>query len=334
MDIKTENYSDTNELEEQLRDDFEVDSGFDLSDYSPSYDSLEIIRTEDKIIVGMLNDDTDPQEYFESDEGEGSLIQFRSAAERDLEVAKLSRTKKLFYVVSKFAHGNVHYSVSGTNSYGNDRFDVAQGCAVHIPSSYIQSEYRKMKRTHGEGEAYEHFLKVANQTLDSYSDWCNGEVYGYTVITFDKAGNELDVEQCWGYVGKENAEKEKLSIMKNIVLSEEMDKLMENVAIDKIDPKSASLPFKVTKKGLQELYIAHVYDTFVVGAKYEGEDNTIVYKWTDGQEKPIKAKFGEWQKKYNVTAEQFMNNRMQSDIKDVLRDNLNKENKSHNKPTI
>jgi hypothetical protein len=334
MDIKTESYDTTRELENKLRDDFGVKDGFDLSGYTPSYQSLELIRTEDKIIVGMLNDDTDPQDYFESDEGEGSLVQFRSAGERDLEVAKLSRTKKLFYLVSKYQQSNVHYSVAGTNSYGNDRFDVSHGCAVHIPCAYIQSEFRKMKRTHGEGEAYEHFLKVANETLNSYSDWCNGEVYGYTVLTFDKKGNEIDNKQCWGYVGRENAENERLSIMKHIVESEEINKLMQHVVIEKIEPKNASLPFKITKKGLQELHVAHVYNTFVVGTKYEGEDNTIVYKWSEGQDKPTKAKFEQWQKNHNVTADKFMHSRMSSDIKDVLRDNLNKENKSENKPTI
>lgn len=334
MDIKTESYDSTTELENQLRDDFEVDNGFDLSHYNPSYQSLELVRTEDKIIIGMLNDDNDPQEYFESDEGEGSLIHFRNAEVRDLEVAKLSKTKKLFYLVSKYAHGNVHYSVAGTNGYGNDRYDVSHGCAVHIPCAYIQSEFRKMKRTHGEGEAYEHFLQVANNTLNSYSDWCNGEVYGYTVLTFDKKGNELDNEQCWGYVGRENAENERLSVMKRIVVSEEVNKLMENVTVEKTELKNASLPFKIAKKGLQELHVAHVYNNFVVGAKYEGEDNTMVYKWSEGQEKPIKAKYGQWQKHHNVTAEKFMHARMESDIKDILRDNLNKENKSENKPTI
>lgn len=334
MNIETKSYDKVHRLENDLQEEFNVEKGFDLSDYNPSFDSLEVTYTNEKIIVGMLNDDRDPQDYFESDEGEGSIIHFRSAQERDLRVAEMSRTKKLFYLVSKHEHGNVHYSISGTNSYSGDKYDVAHGCAVHIPSSYIQSEYRKMKRTHGEGEAYEHFLNICNKTLDSYSDWCNGEVYGYTVLTFDKNGNELDCDQCWGIVGREYAEKERLSVMKQIVVSEEINKLMENVVIEKVEPKNSLLPFKVTKKGLQELYVAHVYDTFVVGAKYDGEENVLVYKWSEGQEKTEKAKFGQLQKKYNVTPDQFMQNRMNSDIKEVLRNRLYKEENSEKKPTI
>jgi hypothetical protein len=334
MDIKTESYRKISEVEDQLREDFDVENGFDLSDYKPSYDSLEVVRIENKIIVGMLNDDHEPQDYFKNDEGEGSIMHFRSAKERDLQVAQLSKTKQLFYLVDKYEHGNVHYSVSGTNSYGNDRFDVAHGCAVHIPSSYVQSEFRKMKRTHGEGEAYEHFIKICNQTLNSYSDWCNGEVYGYTVLTFDTNGEELDCEQCWGYIGRDNAQNEKLSVIKNIIVSEELNKLMENIIIEKIDPKNVSLPFKITKKGLKELQVAHVYDTFVVGATYDGEDNVVVYNWSEGQDKPTKAKFGQLQKNYKVQPEKFINARMNSDIKEVLRLHLNKEKISENKPTI
>jgi hypothetical protein len=331
MKIQFEKFDEANDAAEALREEAGIEDGFDLSDYKAAYDSVEVARSGDKIIVGMLNYDSNPQDFFDDDEGAGKLIQFRSASERDNKVAELSKTKKLFYLLNKYEHGGVHYSVSGTKSYPDEQWDVSHGCAIYLPSDYIQAEYRKMKRTDGEGAAYEHFVKGSNETLDSYSDWCNGDVYGYSVITFDKEGNELDCDQCWGYIGTDNGNEEKRGVMKHIILSDELNKLMENIIIEKVSPEKAELPFKITKKGLEELSVAHVYDTYVVGAKYEGEDNVTVYNWSEGQEKPIKAKFEEWQKNHGVTSEQFMVSRMSSDIRDVIKKNLDNENKSENK---
>lgn len=331
MNIKFENFDDADDATSNLQEEAGINEGFDLSDYKATYASVEVLRTEDKIIVGMLHYDSDAQDFFDNDEGAGKLVEFRSAEQRDEKVAQLSKTKKLFYVVNKYEHGNVHYSVGGTKSYPDQRWDVSQGCAVFIPCNYIQTEYRKMKRTSGEGSAYEHFIKDSNSVLDSYSDWCNGEVYGYSVITFDKQGKEVECDQCWGYIGSDSANNEKRGIMEHIVISDELNKLLENVAIEKLTLKEADLPFKIVKKGLQEINVAHVYDTYVVGAKYEGEDNVVIYNWSEGQEKPTKAKFEEWQKKHGVTSEQFMTSRMGSDIKDVIRKNLVQENKSEKK---
>jgi len=330
MNIATESYNNIRKAQNALCDEYGIDDGFDLSDYDPVYNSLEVIKTENKVIVGFLTYDQDPSHYFDDDEGAGEFKEFRNAEDRDSEVLNLSKTKKLFYLVSRHKHGNVHYSVSGTNSYGNDKFDVAHGCGLYIPDPYIQSEYRKMKKTDGEGSAYEHFIKHANSTLDSYSDWCNGEVYTYNVIVFDTKGNQRDIQQCSNFIGNEYAEKEKNSVMKGIVISEEINELMKNVVINQLDLKNIDLPFKLPKKGLKEVHLAHVYDTYVVGAKYEGEDNTFVYKWSDGDKKPIKAQFGEWQKRYGVSSEQFMKVRMESDVKEVLRKNL-KDNTDLNK---
>lgn len=45
--------------------------------------------------------------------------------------------------------------------------------------------------------------ECAEQACDVYTRWCNGECYGYVVAWFDKTGNEVDHESCWGYVGDE-----------------------------------------------------------------------------------------------------------------------------------
>jgi hypothetical protein len=44
--------------------------------------------------------------------------------------------------------------------------------------------------------------KVAQDTLDLYTDWCNGQCFGY--IIEDEHEEQLD--SCWGYIGYTNAE--------------------------------------------------------------------------------------------------------------------------------
>ena len=63
-------------------------------------------------------------------------------------------------------------------------------------------------------EAKAKFLEDANSTLNSYSDYCNGEVYGYSVVTYDKKGQVIEENECWGYIGYDNANKEKSEIDK------------------------------------------------------------------------------------------------------------------------
>lgn len=324
MKINFESHTTPESLQEELREEFVVENGFELDHINDCYE-LEVVKTENGVVVGMLMVDTSPMDYFENDHGAGELVQFRSAYERDEAMEARSKSKNLMYLVDRYEHGQVHYSVSGTVNYPDDRWDVAHGCAVFVPSEDVQKAYKKEVKESGEDAARQKFIADSNKVLDNYSDWCNGEVYGYAVLSFDKSGKELNTDECWGYIGRDYANEEKRSVMKHVVLSEEVDKLMENVVIETLSPKEVDLPFKITKKGLESAKVAKVYDTYVVGAKYEGEDNVVVYNWSEGQEKPAKAKFEEWQKNYGTTAQQFLDARLNSDIGDVIKKELEKQ---------
>jgi hypothetical protein len=334
MKINFESFSSKSDVESDLQEEFGLDSSFDIGHREPVGNTIDVVKTDDKVIIGFLNYDNDAQDYWENDDGAGELIQFKNIEDREKQMSTLGKTKKLYYLVDKYSHGSNHYSVSNTVSYPDRRWDVSEGCAVFIPCDYIQSEYKKMKKTSGEDVANKHFIKDSNSVLDNYSMWANGEVFGYTVITFDKNGVELNNDECWGYIGSESGQQEKRSVMEYIVKSETLNKLRENVVIETISKKDVDLPFRITKKDLEEIKVAHVYDTFVVGAKYVGEDNVVVYNWTEGQEKPTKSKFEEWQKKHNISAVQFLETRMKSDINEVLSKKLDSENQEKAKKPI
>ena len=132
-----------------LEEKFNVESAFDISDHGVVQDSISVTEVGDKIVVSCLKYDSDPMDYFSNDDGAGELFQFRNVDERDTKAKELKKDKVLFYLVDKYEHGSVHFSVSQTHNYPDQKWDVAHCCALYVPCDYIQDEYKKMDITHG-----------------------------------------------------------------------------------------------------------------------------------------------------------------------------------------
>lgn len=295
---------------------------------------VEVCQTPSTIIVGCLKIDYSPLGFFEDDEGAGTFKEFRNIDSRDEFLASLKKSS-LFYLVDKYEHGSVHYSVSNTHNYPDKKWDVSHGCAVYVPSEYIQEEYIKAKKKMSVAQAKEKFIKDANSTLDSYSDYCNGEVYGYSVVTYNKEGKVLSEEECWGFIGNKNANDEKNSIMKSSFEDSIITELLKNVEIikfnntNKIPNVSDEILNKIHKNvdfnNVSSGQYAEVYGEKILSVVHNSVDNAFVYH-DNSIDKPFVAKFEDWQKKHGVTPEQFSNARFTSDLKEVIRKNLATEN--------
>lgn len=332
--MNTDNFSSLEEANEHFRDLYQADDGFNslVHEYNDAaYNSVEAIETDDQIIIGCLKHDSDASDFWENDESAGELTLFRSKDHYESIMKDLKKSKKLFYLVDKYEHGNVHYSVASSSSYPDQQWDVSSGCGVFIPCQDVQDSYKKIKRKEGESEAFTYFVKDSNSVLDEYSKWCNGEVYGYSVVVYDKQGMVLEEDECWGFIGEEYANQEKLSVMQNYVESYQLDKLKENVIIEQKDAgDSKKLPFNIDDENLESFQYVHLYDKHIVAAKYKTENKAIVYQFTEGGKKPIVTHFEEWQLKHGVSPEQFLNGRLNSDIKEILKHHLNLEKEQHN----
>ena len=84
------------------------------------------------------------------------------------------------YPVFKYEHGNVAYSLGAFSC----PWDSGQ-------CGYLLLSRKEWKRRGKRSDSY------AKGALESYTSWCNGEVFGY--IIEDSDGNELD--SCWGFIG-------------------------------------------------------------------------------------------------------------------------------------
>jgi hypothetical protein len=86
----------------------------------------------------------------------------------------------IVYPVFKYEHGNVLYKTSPFSC----PWDSGQ-------SGYLFLSRKEWKRKSKRSDSY------AAAILESYSDWCNGSIFGY--IIEDSNGDELD--SVWGFIG-------------------------------------------------------------------------------------------------------------------------------------
>jgi hypothetical protein len=105
--------------------------------------------------------------------------------------------------LSYFAHGLCLWALVG-------ELPVGARCpwdSVSFAGVWLPDEETLSSASNYGGRTRKHFMrKRARQACDAYTQWCNGEVYGYEierVITCENCGSEhVNVtDSCWGFYG-------------------------------------------------------------------------------------------------------------------------------------
>jgi hypothetical protein len=93
---------------------------------------------------------------------------------------------------------------------------IEEANAVWVPDKCC---LENISRLCAANASYPERLKVAKEyaknVLEEYEKWCNGEVFGVIIETFDEAGEHIDTESCWGIIGEEYADEELESCFKS-----------------------------------------------------------------------------------------------------------------------
>lgn len=135
--------------------------------------------------VAYLAHDEDGWANWEWPEGV-IFEEFRSEWSRDDFIEAHTDETQTAFVVDKYDHGNVHFSLANTALYPDRRWDVAPSCVIVVPHDFRDPR------------------GAAQVILDEYSKSCNGDVWG--IVTINLATREEDA--CWGFIGQEYAEAE------------------------------------------------------------------------------------------------------------------------------
>ena len=318
MQFTTEYFQKLEDAQDSLSEALGLEHDFMENSTTEVEGTVEVVQTSDHIIVASLQyDSSASSEFFEHGDGNGELTIFRSATEYNTTLDKLENLGKLFYLVDRYQHGNVHYSVAGSRSYADSQWDVASGCGVFVPCDDVQEQFQKMKSEQGEMAAFEHFTQDSNNILDSYSSWCNGEVYGYLVSIYNKNGELEDTDESWNIIGEKDAKHYMQESIQYQYESSVLNHLMKDIEIEK--NQVVNVPFAWDNQNVQHTQLARIYDSYILAVQYQEENKAIVYHYDSKTETLEEGVFEAGTRNHYVTAELFLNARMQSDMKEVLR---------------
>lgn len=163
---------------------------------------------DDKMLIGYLVADSPAMRWNEIG-CDGEVLNFSTRTDCEKHMQACADAGKIALLIDRYEHGDVHYSVAGTRKYPYSQWDVSRGTHLYVPPDDFQEDYRARRAKEGEEAAREWLFEVSNGMLNTYSDWANGYVYGAVVETWERKGKNsierVDSDECWGYIGLENA---------------------------------------------------------------------------------------------------------------------------------
>ena len=121
---------------------------------------------------------------------------FNQSAKASRQLAR-KLEKGLAFILSYYEHGNCVWSVKGTGPQCPwDNVEVAGIAIWNEPASNMGAK------------TYDQRQADCARFLEVYTDWCNGNCYGYVIE--DAEGNQVD--SCWGYIGNDVVDAVKLAL--------------------------------------------------------------------------------------------------------------------------
>jgi len=172
---------------------------------------------ENRAVVGYLTPDPEPGGYYWTENDCGEYLNFnrRTIHSRDFiefdELQDLVRKSpgRVFWIAC-YEHSAVRFYRSG-NAIGEHPTRPSTAPALetlHIPDQqwdvstaiaiYVAPDDTPDPAAYCDGQ------------MEAWSDWCNGSIYGVVVMTLERETedddwNEVDSDECWGYIGYTHA---------------------------------------------------------------------------------------------------------------------------------
>jgi hypothetical protein len=165
-----------------------------------------LVRIEgDQIVLGYLAHDDCAEDPLENDDYAGHIYEARRNGPtlRQYEQARgLGRYKgeapdPYAVLLDVYEHGGIAYSLSGTGQ--QCQFDTARGGAVWVPGDLLRADIE------ASADPAARARECARIDAEQYTAWRNGDCYLTVVVTYDKDGEQIDLDTCGGYYGGDSA---------------------------------------------------------------------------------------------------------------------------------
>lgn len=174
--------------------------------FEPCNTSEIKILEDGNIRVGYLTVDDNPLDFDDI----GMQGKFHSLGRRHSNRIDIANARKLLksscnVPLSYFEHGRCSWTVMGNKPLGTEgdwRWDGVDFAGVWEADEYSKKEWKRLNKEDRLKAAYER----ASQQCETYTYWCNGDIYGVCVDEFDKEGELVKDDACWGHIGSEWAE--------------------------------------------------------------------------------------------------------------------------------
>jgi hypothetical protein len=204
---------------------------------SPDIGSYEHTIVGDTIVFVKISPDEDSYDMFADEDGNGQILSFNSRHSNFIGYDKEEKIQDLLdnheaVPLSYFEHGRCLWFVADSKTPAGVEFvwDGREFAGLWIPDEDV---FENIGDVSGD-ERKEKLRAYAAAVVEQYTQWCNGEIYGYDVVTYylkrdsdgdpivdfdDYDDNEikLDEESLWGLYGYEYAETEAAATARRLV---------------------------------------------------------------------------------------------------------------------
>jgi hypothetical protein len=166
--------------------------------------------------IGYIEDDFDCPNPLEDCDGFGRIYRRdRDAGPEskdmfDKETGRKAGFKANKYAVllDKYEHGQSVWSVAGEGM--ECKWDTSRDAGVWVPDDSCLEHIKGVVKAAGSlaeirnAAGRQEASKCAREACELYTQWCNGECYGFAIDIYNKDGEFIDSESFGGYVGYDN----------------------------------------------------------------------------------------------------------------------------------
>lgn len=187
----------------------EIDSEVEIDPQLSAIDDTLIRKSlpNGDIIIGYLAQDEDCPNPCTDSDGMGNIRSFSRRHINNIdpqEARSMMKTDKMVVPLSYYEHGLCLWDVVDGERIGqcpDPQWDQVAFAGVWVPDDCCRDEIKSRSRKQHR-KYHSVAIELAKQCCETYTDWSNGNCYGYIIERYNAQGQFQNQEDsCWGFIG-------------------------------------------------------------------------------------------------------------------------------------